>query len=130
MEETKTENTGAGQKAAEGTGDTKTGQEPKGEGSGIYYAKFTKPYSYEGKEYDGVDLEGIQNLTTKGKIEIDRLYNRLETEKPTIPTMSTMYAVCVAARITKLPIEFFYNMKNSEFRIVEAVVTRGFFMPV
>ena len=44
--------------------------------------------------------------------------------------MSTMYAVCVAARITKLPLEFFYNMKNSEFRIVEAVVTRGFFMPV
>ena len=120
MEETKTENENIN------TGQKQIPEEKK---SGKYYAEFTRPYFFEGKEYNGVDLEGIQNLTTKEKIEIDRMYNHIETEKPRIPTISTMYIVCVAVKITKLPIEFFYNMRNAEFRTIEAVVSNGFFTP-
>ena len=128
MEETKTEQKPIGETENE---NINTGQKymPEEKESGKYYAAFTKPYIFEGKEYNGVDLEGIQNLTTKKKIEIDRMYNSIETEKPRIPTISTMYVVCVAVKITKFPIEFFYNLRNAEFRTIEAVVSKGFFTP-
>lgn len=133
MEEIKTGNTNDGQKIVEETvnesRDAEAKQASKEKKTGDYYVKFIKPYSFKGKEYYGVDLEGIQNLTTKEKIKIDRMYEHIETAKPRIPTLSTMYAVCVAVHITKLPIEFFYNMRNSEFRIVETAIIRGFFTP-
>jgi len=100
------------------------------EKSGIYYVKFFHPYSFEGKEYEGVDLEKIRDLTTKEKINIDRIYEQLEPVKSQNPVVTTMYAVCVAAHITKLPIDFFYNMKNIDFLKIEMTVKRGFFSPV
>lgn len=97
---------------------------------GIYYVKFLNPYFYEGREYKGVDLEKIRDLTTKEKINIDRLYEQLEPVKSRTPVMTTMYAVCTAAHITKLPVEFFYKMKNIDFLQIETAVRRGFFSPV
>lgn len=95
-----------------------------------YYVRFNSPYHFEKKDYDGVDLDKISSLTTMEKIEVDRIYERLEPVKPRNPVLSTMYAVCVAAYITNLPMEFFYSMKNSEFLKIETAVKRGFFMPV
>ncbi len=97
---------------------------------GIYYVKFLHPYFYEGKEYEGVDLEKIRDLTTKEKIDIDRIYENLEPVKSQNPIVTTMYAVCVAAHVTKLPIDFFYKMKSADFIKIETAVRRGFFSPV
>lgn len=82
MEETKTEQKPIGETENE---NINTGQKymPEEKESGKYYAAFTKPYIFEGKEYNGVDLEGIQNLTTKKKIEIDRLYNKQHRDRKT-----------------------------------------------
>lgn len=98
--------------------------------AGIYYVKFINPYFYEGREYEGVDLEKIRDLTTKEKIDIDRLYEQLEPVKSKTPVVTTMYAVCTAAYITKFPVDFFYKMKNIDFLQIEAAVRRGFFSPV
>ncbi len=112
------------------TADVNVGQEKASEkGESIHYIEFDKPYHFEGKEYRGVELEGAWELTTKEKISIDRMYERLEEERPANPILSTLYAVCVATHVTKLPLEFFYKMRASDFLKVETAVRRAFFMP-
>lgn len=113
-----------------GKQETEAGETETDKKGGIYYVKFLNPYFYEGKEYKGVDLEKIRDLTTKEKINIDRLYEQLEPVKSQTPVMTTMYAVCTAAHITKLPVEFFYKMKNIDFLQIERTIRRGFFSPV
>ena len=131
MEENKTVNQDVETKEkVTGKQETEAGETEADKKGGIYYVKFLNPYFYEGKEYEGVDLEKIRDLTTKEKINIDRLYEQLEPVKSQTPVMTTMYAVCTAAHITKLPVEFLKKKKNIDFLQIEAAVRRGFFSPV
>ena len=35
---------------------------------------FVHPYTFEGKEYDGVDLSALDNMTTEQLIQCDRIF--------------------------------------------------------
>lgn len=100
------------------------------EESNPYYVKFSNTISHGGKDYEGLDMSKVRDLTTKEKIEIDRIYERMESVKPRNPMLSTMYALCVAHYVTKLPLEFFYRMRNFEFIKIEAAVKTAFFLQI
>lgn len=75
--------------------------------------KFKNPYTFEGKTYEEIDLEGINNLTGSDAIEADRYARKLNPG--TLGTELTGdYAMFCAARASKLPIEFFYGIPMRE----------------
>ncbi len=92
-----------------------------------HYVKFSQVYKHDGKEYKGLDMDCMYTITTKQKIEIDRLYEFTEKVKSRNPIATTMYAVCAAHYITKLPIEFFYSLRVCDFIKIETEAKQAFF---
>lgn len=74
---------------------------------------FKKSYNFEGKEYKEVDLSGIENLSTKDLIEADKQFN-LSGQMAMMNEMTTGYSCIIAAKGTKMPVEFFENLPAGE----------------
>lgn len=82
---------------------------------------FARTYSFEGTEYDRVDLSGIKELTTRDLTAAEKMFYSSGNIAP-INEMSTAYTTMVAARATNLPIELFENLKaNDAVKIKNAV---------
>ena len=48
---------------------------------------FAHPYTFEGKEYDGVDLSALDNMTTEQLIQCDRIFESSgSVSAPSIPS--------------------------------------------
>jgi hypothetical protein len=78
------------------------------------YVKFKKPYSFEGSDYEGVelDLDGL-----KGS-DIEKAQENVVAERRGTGTMgefSKSYCAHVAALAAKQPLEFFRNLPAREF---------------
>jgi hypothetical protein len=68
-----------------------------------------KPYTYEGKTYEKIDLSGLDNLTADDMIAASRVLDRSGSFS-FLPEMTVEYACVISARATKLPIEFFKGL--------------------
>lgn len=88
--------------------------------------KFTKPYNFEGKEYTEVDLSGLESITARDMIEAEKLYGRTGGFS-FIPEMSMGYAIMIATRASKHPIEFFQGLPPKDAMRVKNKVTSFFF---
>lgn len=85
-----------------------------------------KPYKFEGKEYTEIDLSGLDKLTVKDAIDIQRqLFNEREVAAAMLTETTTAFARAVAAKATELPIEFFKLMPRGASRRVLGSV-RGY----
>lgn len=85
-----------------------------------------KPYNFEGTEYTEIDLSGLDKLTVKDAIDIQRqLFNEREVAAAMLTETTTAFARAVAAKATELPIEFFKLMPRSASRRVLGEV-RGY----
>ena len=85
--------------------------------------KFSKPYLFEGKEYDEVDLSGIQDLTIADAIDTQReLFGEQEVAASILCETTTAFARSIAAKAAKLPIEFFKLMPRGMMKRVAAQV--------
>lgn len=71
-----------------------------------FYLKFSKPYKFEGTEYEGIDLSGIVDLTAADQLWAERHCSQ-ETMLNPVKEMSTEMAMLLATRATGKPIEFF-----------------------
>jgi len=90
--------------------------------------KFTKPYKFEGEEYNEVDLSNLENLTASDMIAAQKQVNK-GGNVDIIPEMSLQYACIISARVSKKPIEFFTALPAKEAIKLKNIVT-GFLYSV
>jgi len=88
----------------------------------IYNITFQKTYKFEGQNYDGIDLSGIENISTKQLVEVDKLFYATGNMAPT-SEMSLAYACIVASKVSNKPLEFFTGLSGKEgIKVKTAVV--------
>lgn len=76
--------------------------------------KFRKPYMFEGKEYTELDLSCLEDMTAADMIAIENQYDRRHPGINVMPEVKIGYAIMMAARAAKLPIEFFDMIPQKE----------------
>lgn len=91
-----------------------------------YVVVFNKPYSFEDKTYEKVDLSGLDNLTAADMIAANRVLDRTGSFT-FLPEMSLEYACIIAAKASNLPIEFFKGLHPREAVKVKNRVTAFFY---
>lgn len=75
---------------------------------------FKKPYLFEGKEYTGLDLSGLEEMTAADMIAVESQYDRRYPGINVMPEVKVGYAIMMAARAVKLPVEFFDGLPQRE----------------
>lgn len=91
-----------------------------------YYVEFKKPYKFEEKQYPGVDLSGLANLTVKDLAEVQKqLQNSGETAASLLMETTTAFIYTIAARATQRPIEFFKRMPVKNIEAVREMVMKA-----
>lgn len=91
-----------------------------------YTVVFNKPYTFEGETYDKIDLSGLDNLTAADMIAANNILDRTGSFT-FLPEMSLEYACIIAAKATKLPVEFFKGLHPKEAVKVKNRVTVFFY---
>ena len=86
---------------------------------------FTKPFFFEGGEYDHVDLSGMEDMTTEDLVNVERAFRKREGEAFVVLEANLDYYLWVAAEAAKLPVEFFLALPMKEGKKVRNCV-RGF----
>lgn len=76
--------------------------------------KMRKPYLFEKKEYTEIDLTGLEDLTAADMIALENQYDRKNPGINVMPEVKVGYAIMMAARAAKLPVEFFYELPPKE----------------
>lgn len=85
--------------------------------------KFNKPYRFEGKEYTEVDMSGLERLTVKDAIEVQRqLFNQQEVAASLLTETTTAFARALAVKATGRPVEFFQQMPRGASKLVSRAV--------
>lgn len=87
---------------------------------------FKKPYTFEGKEYNEIDLSGIEDMTGDQLITAHRLFAKSKGVSLT-PELDPGYAAIVGSMVTGKPIEFFKYLPAKELAKVKRVVSGFFF---
>ena len=83
-----------------------------------YTVVFNKPYTF--------DLSGLDNLTAADMIAANKILDRTGSFT-FLPEMSLEYACIIAAKATKLPVEFFKGLHPKEAVKVKNRVTAFFY---
>ena len=86
----------------------------------------SKPYKFEGKEYENVDLSGMKNIKAIDMIEAQKIYDR-SGGFSIMPEMTMEYALVIASRASKHPIEFFYSLPPIDAIRIKNKVTSFFY---
>lgn len=84
--------------------------------------KFKKPYKFEGREYTEVDLSAMEDMTAADLCAVAKLSGR-DTGITPIPEMTIPYAIHMAARASKLPVEFFRGLPAQESMKLKNIVS-------
>jgi len=90
-----------------------------------YMVIFNKPYKFEDKAYEKIDLSGLDALTAADMIAANKVLDR-SGSVTFLPEMSLEYACIIAAKASGMPIEFFKGLHPREAVKVKNRVT-GFF---
>lgn len=85
-----------------------------------------KPYKFEGSTYEKINLTGLEDLTTEDMIATNKILNR-SGNTSLLPENDIEYACVIAARATKLPIEFFRNLHPKDAIKVKTKVSNFLF---
>ncbi len=90
------------------------------------YVRFSKPYPFEGKNYAGIDLKGIESLSARDLCEAEKYLNRMGIISP-LPEMTMEYVGFIANRASGQPIEFFMGLPPKDAVKVKNKVTSFFY---
>ena len=90
--------------------------------------KFKKPFVFEGKTYTEIDLSALENITVEDMVAVNKLigpssFGRTEMN----PEFSLEYDCYLAARATKMPVEFFMALRPGDGLKVKNRVINFFF---
>lgn len=83
---------------------------------------FRKPYKFEGREYDRLDLSGLEDVTAADLAAVGKLVAKQGVVTP-MPEMTMDYTLALAARVAKLPAEFFNGLPARETIRLKNLVT-------
>lgn len=76
---------------------------------------FDKPYTFEGKTYDKIDISNLANISAADMCETNKILARMNpTGVNVVPEMSLEYALVLCARMTSLPIEFYMGLSPKQ----------------
>jgi hypothetical protein len=92
--------------------------------------KFKKPYTFEGKEYEQIDLSGLENLRASDLLAADRYIRRLFGCSDPGAERTSEYACVLASKATKQPIEFFYGLRPRDILWIKNRVYYFLFLSV
>lgn len=84
--------------------------------------KLRKPYTFEGKEYTELDLSGLEDTTAEDLAAVNRVLSKSGVVSP-MPEMTQDFCMHMAARVCKLPIEFFKRLPAREAIRLKNTVT-------
>lgn len=76
---------------------------------GFLRVTLRKPVKFEGKQYERIDLTGLEDITAADMIAVNRMLNR-KGNVDFLQEMTLEYALNLAARATGMPIEFFESL--------------------
>lgn len=91
-----------------------------------YRVVFAKPFAFEGKTYEHVDLSGLEDITAKDMISVNKIMERSGSVS-VLPEMSLEYACLISAKAARLPVEFFQALPPREAIKVKNRVTNFFY---
>lgn len=74
-----------------------------------YLVKFSKPHTFEGREYPSLDLSGLENLTSNDLFEASRHLATSAYITPR-PEADPQFCCFIAATVCKIPPEFFEKL--------------------
>lgn len=74
-----------------------------------YLVKFSKPHTFEGREYPSLDLSGLENLTSNDLFETSRVFSVSGYISPR-PEADPQFCCSLAALVCKLPPIFFASL--------------------
>ena len=78
--------------------------------------RFKKPFTFEGKEYKELSLEGLEKLTGQDLMAVDRAMRKKSNDF--MVELSIDYSIMIAVRATGLSIEFFKALPMRETKAV------------
>ena len=86
--------------------------------------KFDKPYKFEGKEYDSLDLSSMAKMTVQDLIDVQKSIGN-EMVAMSVMEMSTAFAQEMAVKATGKPVEFFKLMPRGKIKKVQAAIIKS-----
>nr|DAD62073.1 MAG TPA: tail assembly chaperone [Caudoviricetes sp.] len=94
------------------------------EGTGIML-RLSKPYTFEGKTYEDVDLSRLNDLTIADMISVERRVRGVSLSGGASPLveMTLNYACHLAATAANLPVEFFLGLPIVDSMTLKGIVT-------
>ena len=103
--------------------ETKATQGEENEEAVDLHVKFRKPYRFEGQDYDGVDLTGLEDLTAGALENVGRaLLKKRPGLNPSTIEMTMEYANLLASRVAGKPLEFFERLPAQEAMKIKTTV--------
>lgn len=75
---------------------------------------FKKPYTFDKVEYTEIDLSGLDDLQASDMIAVNKIMARSAAGIDVMPEVSLEYACNLAAKATKMPVEFFLQLPPKE----------------
>ena len=88
--------------------------------------KFSRKYTFEDKEYEELDLSGLENMSATDMIAANKILEKSGSFS-FLPEMSLEYACIISARATKIPVEFFKSLHPKDAIKVKNRVTSFFY---
>lgn len=86
-----------------------------------YTVKLSGRYEFNGKEYTELDLNGLEDMTTRTGEKVDRIMAKLG-HYPRVRYQDTLYCKHVAAEASGIPIDFFNMLKLKDMEEVKNIV--------
>lgn len=86
------------------------------------YVKFRKPYKFEGKTYDGLDMSGLEDLSGQDLRNIESMAARFGSLEENVNPMretSISYALAAAMQVTGQPMEFFNRLPFRDMLLIK-----------
>lgn len=84
--------------------------------------EFARPYKFDGKEYTTLDLSGLEDTTAADLSAVGKILAKQGVVSP-MPEMTMDFSVYMAARVCKLPVEFFKQLPARETIKLKNIVT-------
>ena len=89
-----------------------------------YTVNFGKPYMFEGKECDSLDLSGMEKMTVQDLIDIQKNIGN-ELAAMSVMEMTTAFAQEMAVKATVKPVEFFKLIGLGKIKKVQSAIIQG-----
>lgn len=90
------------------------------------YVEFTKPFKFEGEEHKGVDLSGLEDMSTEQLTQAERIFER-SGGVSALKELNLEYTCIIASIVTGKPLEFFKALPAKDGNKIKTQVGAYFF---